>query len=101
MSIRVANIRLELGEPEEIIPQKVAARLGLAPLAVEKWRILRKSLDARSHDDVHFVYAAAVDLAEEDARLIADDASPRPFRLMYPIASTGRSRARGRFANGR
>ena len=50
---------------------ELAARLGLAPAAIEQWRILRKSLDARSHDDVHFVYAAAVDLAEEDARRIA------------------------------
>ena len=71
MPIRVANIRLELGEPEESLPQKLAARLGLAPAAIEQWRILRKSLDARSHDDVHFVYAAAVDLVEEDARRIA------------------------------
>ncbi len=71
MSIRVANIRLELGEPEESLPHKLAARLGLAPAAIERWRILRKSLDARSHDDVHFVYAAAVDLVEEDARRIA------------------------------
>jgi len=71
MSIKVANIRLELGEPEESLPQKLAARLGLPPNAIEQWRILRKSLDARSHDDVHFVYAAAVDLAEEDLRRIA------------------------------
>ena len=30
MSIRVANIRLELGEPEEGLPEKIAGRLGLA-----------------------------------------------------------------------
>src|SRR3954451_14791207 len=65
MSIRVANIRLELGESEEGLPEKIAARLGLGASAIAQWRILRKSLDARSHDDLHFTYSAAVELAED------------------------------------
>ena len=55
MSIKVANIRLELDEPEEGLPEKIAARLGRsAPTRSSHWRILRKSLDARRHDDLHF-----------------------------------------------
>src|SRR5579875_3594174 len=65
MSIRVANIRLELGEPEEGLPEKIASRLGLDPGALSGWRILRKSLDARSHDDIHFTYSAEVQLPDE------------------------------------
>jgi uncharacterized FAD-dependent dehydrogenase len=64
MSLRVANIRLELGEPEEVLPEKIAARLGLGTGDVATWRILRKSLDARSHDDIHFAYSAEVQLAD-------------------------------------
>jgi uncharacterized FAD-dependent dehydrogenase len=63
MSIRVGNIRLELGESEEGLPERIAARLGLGSEAIAGWRILRKSLDARSHDDLHFTYSAVVDLA--------------------------------------
>jgi uncharacterized FAD-dependent dehydrogenase len=66
MSIKVSNIRLELGEDEEGLPEKIAARLGLSKSAIAHWRMLRKSLDARSHDDIHFTYAVAVELAEED-----------------------------------
>ena len=33
-------------------------------------RILRKSLDARNHDDLHFVYAAEVELPGDEADLI-------------------------------
>jgi uncharacterized FAD-dependent dehydrogenase len=62
MSIRVANLRLELGEPEEALPEKIALRLGLDSSAILDWRILRKSLDARCHDDLHFTYRAAVQL---------------------------------------
>jgi uncharacterized FAD-dependent dehydrogenase len=76
MSIRVANIRLELGEPEEGLPGKIASRLGLGTGEVASWRILRKSLDARSHDDVHFAYSAEVHLAGDAVARIAANAKP-------------------------
>ena len=50
MSIKVANIRLELDESEDGLPAKIAARLGVPRDAVVHWRILRKSLDARGHE---------------------------------------------------
>ena len=62
MSLKVANIRLELDEPEEALPAKVAAKLGRGPDGLGPVRILRKSLDARRHDDLHFIYAAEVEL---------------------------------------
>lgn len=62
MSLRIANVRLGLDEPEEALPAHLAARLGLSADALGRWRILRKSLDARRHDDIHFVYAAEVEL---------------------------------------
>jgi uncharacterized FAD-dependent dehydrogenase len=64
MPIKVANIRLELGEPEDALPGKAAVRLGLGADAIAGYRILRKSLDARTHDDLHFVYSAEVRLSE-------------------------------------
>ena len=76
MSIRVANIRLELGEPEEGLPEKIASRLGVGPDAVAGWRILRKSLDARSHDDIHFTYSAEVQLPDEALPRLGLDSSP-------------------------
>jgi uncharacterized protein len=68
MSLKVANVRLELDEPEVALPEKLSERLGVGAEAIARWRILRKSLDARRHDDLHFVYAAEVELpgAEED-----------------------------------
>ncbi len=62
MSLKVANIRLELDEPEEALPGKVAAKLGRGAAGLGQVRILRKSLDARRHDDLHFIYAAEVEL---------------------------------------
>ncbi|MDR3636067.1 MAG: NAD(P)-binding protein [Isosphaeraceae bacterium] len=62
MSLKVVNLRLELGEPEDALPDKLSARLGVERDAIARWRILRKSLDARRHEDLHFVYAAEVEI---------------------------------------
>jgi uncharacterized protein len=69
MSWKVANVRLELDEPEETLSARLADRLGLAPDGISSYRILRKSLDARRHDDLHFIYAAEVEVPGEGASL--------------------------------
>ncbi len=65
-SVKITNIRLELDDAEEMLPARIAARLGVGPEAVLHWRILRKSLDARRRDDLHFTYAMEVELPAED-----------------------------------
>ena len=101
MSIRIANIRLELGEPEEGLPEKIAARLGVGAGEIASWRILRKSLDARSHDDLHFVYAAEVQLPDEARPEAPGSSRLRTSSPTSPSDSTGPSRARARCDTGR
>ena len=67
MALKVSNVRLELDEAEETLPDKLSERLGVTPGDIARWRILRKSLDARRHDDLHFVYAAEVELPADEA----------------------------------
>src|SRR5215211_75909 len=66
MSLKVANVRLELDDPEGALPEKISERLGVGRETIARWRILRKSLDARRHDDLHFVYSAEVERFEAD-----------------------------------
>jgi uncharacterized FAD-dependent dehydrogenase len=89
MPIKLNNIRLELGESEEGLPAKIARRLDLPADAILGWRILRKSLDARCHDDIHFTISAAVDLATEDLAPVggmsSGDLEPYiPARFTWP-----------------
>ncbi len=89
MSIKLSNLRLDLGEHEAELPAKIAGRLALPEAAILHWRILRKSLDARSHDDVHFTISAAVELADDDldrvaASSAADIESYEPERFNWP-----------------
>ena len=78
MPIKVSNLRLELEESEDLLPDKIAGRLGLPRDAIVHWRILRKSLDARGHDDIHFSYAATVDLGDHEPAEIKGAAASFP-----------------------
>ena len=69
--------------------------------AILHWRILRKSLDARRHDDLHFTYAMELTLAEDDARRVQAKLDGRPtFSLTLPNGSTGPSPDRDRWLIG-
>jgi hypothetical protein len=91
MSWKVANVRLELDEPEHVLSARLADRLGLAPDAISSYRILRKSLDARRHDDLHFIYAAEVPRMGPYSRLRERESSGS-----FPSNSTGPSPAPSR-----
>src|SRR6516225_6888070 len=70
MTIRIANLRLSIDEPESALPAHLARVLGIAPGSLERWRILRKSLDARVKDAFHFVYTAEVATQDDEERLL-------------------------------
>ena len=65
MSLKLSNIRLSVQYPEAELPSVLAAKLRVPVGEVTRWRILRKSLDARSRDSLQFVYSAVVDLAPD------------------------------------
>ena len=68
MPIRVSNLRLPVTYPETELPRHLARRLGLSTDDLGHWRILKKSLDARSSMDLQFVYTTLVELPEEVVR---------------------------------
>src|SRR5262245_40310476 len=70
MPIRISNLRLSVDEPEAALQGRLARVLGVPADALPRWRILRKSLDARDRGDVHFVYAAEVTVPDDEARVI-------------------------------
>src|SRR5947209_2245141 len=71
MSLRISNVRLGVDEPEASLSERLAAILGLSPQALPRWRILRKSLDARDKSALQFVYTAEVLLPDDEARVAA------------------------------
>src|SRR5947209_1913324 len=71
MPLRVSNLRLGVDESEAELVGRIARVLGLRPQDLVRWRILRKSLDARDKDALQFVYHAEVTVAEDEASVLA------------------------------
>ena len=63
--LRISGLRLPVEAPEAELPRHLALRLGVSPEDVLRWRVLKKSLDARSRTDLEFVYTALVDIPED------------------------------------
>ncbi|QDT38766.1 NAD(P)/FAD-dependent oxidoreductase [Stratiformator vulcanicus] len=63
--LKVPNLALPVEEPEESVPRILAKQIGCAPGDLPRWRIVRKSLDARQRSNLRFVYTAVVEAPEE------------------------------------
>ncbi|MGD9857080.1 MAG: NAD(P)/FAD-dependent oxidoreductase [Planctomycetaceae bacterium] len=81
MSVRISNLRLPVEEPESALRGAAARRLGVGEADIRSWRILRKSLDARSRHDLRFVYSVVAEVPDEAAILkrIPPTADIQPF----------------------
>lgn len=77
MSIKLSNLTLPVEIPEEALGDAIADRLGMARGDLGRWRILRKSLDARRRRELKYVYTAAVDVPADLFRNRSD--APKPF----------------------
>ena len=68
--IRVRNIRLEPGESEERLQQRAARKLRLAEDRIQGLTLLKKSLDARKKNDLHYRCAVAVTVSGRDRKSV-------------------------------
>ncbi len=69
MPVRITNLSLPVEKPEAALPAVIALRLKLPADAVQRFQILRKSLDARKRMNLQFVYSVMAELADESATL--------------------------------
>ncbi|MCS7023068.1 MAG: FAD-dependent oxidoreductase [Gemmataceae bacterium] len=66
--LRVRQFSLPIEEPEEGLPDHLAAALGLTSAEVVHWRVLRKALDVRDKRQLRFVYTLEVATTAAAAR---------------------------------
>ena len=70
--ILVRDLRLMPGERPEALKERAAKKLGLRPGTIRAAKLVKRSLDARKKDDIHYVCSLAVELGEkEEERLLA------------------------------
>lgn len=66
ITVKVSNLTLPLGYNDDIIRVKIAERIGCNISEIEDILLLKKSLDARKKNDIHFVISAAVSVRNGD-----------------------------------
>lgn len=81
MPIRISNLRLSLDEPEEALPRHLSKLLGIRENDIRRWRILRKSLDARQKDSLQFVYTAEVAPAADERQILSRTRKQHDIRI--------------------
>ena len=85
MSLKITNLRLPVEAPEESLRSAAAELLGVGDGEIRQWRILRKSLDARSRNRMEFVYSTVVDLADETALLARQSGGEAVTQFSDPV----------------
>ena len=68
--IRIRNLRLELGEEEAALKSRAAKKLRVPEGKITGLRLLKKSLDARKKNDLHYIYTVAVTAAGDEEAII-------------------------------
>src|SRR5437764_14685666 len=83
MTYRVNNIALWLEEPDTLITERAAEKLGLPAGALASVRVVRSVLDARKKGSPRYIYTLEVELDRRPANLPSDvsEAAPAPEPL--------------------
>ncbi|MGQ9650405.1 MAG: NAD(P)/FAD-dependent oxidoreductase [Phycisphaerae bacterium] len=63
MPIAVRGLMLGLDEPEDLLPDRAAKRLRVKREDIRVWALVRRSLDARKHEQLGFVYTVELALS--------------------------------------
>lgn len=73
---RINEIKLSPGEALDNIPRKIEKKLRLKANSIEKWRIVRESVDARKKNDIKKVYSVDFALRGEAFEEEAEEEVP-------------------------
>ena len=69
--IEIKNLRLRLGEDEKALTGKAAKILHISPAQITERKLLKRSLDARRKNDIHYICTAAFSVKGDEKKLIA------------------------------
>ena len=69
--ILVRNLRIELNEDETSLTQRALRKLKLPESSLENIKLVKRSLDARKKNDIHYVCAAALSVRGDEDKIIA------------------------------
>lgn len=99
MKLRITNIKQPISEGDEGLARRIAYLFAVDEKQIKNVRILRRALDARKKQDVHFLLSAVVELEETAAKRLLARADARVEAYTETTATslqTGAEALRGR-----
>lgn len=67
--LRISQIKLNINESVEKIPQKIAKAVRMKDFRPLSWKVVKESADARKKPDIKFIYTVDFEVENEDAFL--------------------------------
>ena len=67
MTIRIINLTLGIDDSTDLLKKKIAKKLRMKPEMINRYKIIKQSVDARKKNDLKFTYAINIDLQNESA----------------------------------
>lgn len=87
--IKITDLSLSLSAGREELLEQAAARLSVSAQRITTLRILKKSVDARKKNDIHFQYTVAVALDSGEDQVLAGGSAAKlshfaPYHYEFP-----------------
>ena len=88
--LRLSELKLPLDHPPEAVEAAILKRLRISPSQLISYRLVKRSVDARRHERIQFIYSVDVVVSGEDALLKRHARNPKirkaPDTNYYPVA---------------
>ena len=55
MMYRIHQIKLDLADSKEKIPEKILKKIGIRDLSIKEWHIVKESIDARDKANIKWI----------------------------------------------
>jgi uncharacterized FAD-dependent dehydrogenase len=77
MALIITELKQPAGEPEELLKQRLADLLGVSQKDILRLRLMRRTLDARHKNDIHFLMNVLVEMEGKAELRLAAKGDPR------------------------
>ena len=78
--IELRNLRLAADESEKLLRKKAAKALRVQATDIKSLKILKKSLDARKKNDIHWLYTLALELNCDESKILQRVKNTAPYK---------------------
>lgn len=75
---RLHQIKLDLGEPKEKLPEKILKKIGVRDLPIKEWKIVKESVDARDKANIKRIYTVDFSI---DRKLRLEEAPAESYEM--------------------